>query len=121
MMSFQVPVISQNFRWSEADRRRPQRMRRPAEQHGSQPDSLAPQRPPELQIEVAGFELDVNRSWGGAMRRPPRLTASRAILRAPCRHTDTNHIVPPVGNQLLNLANHPRRQFILAAPEAHHN
>src|SRR5438552_1227239 len=62
MMSFQISVISENFRRSEADRRRPQGMRRSAEQHGSQPDSLAPQLPPELQVKIARFKLDVNRS-----------------------------------------------------------
>lgn len=103
MMALQVPVVGQDPGRRNAEGGRAQRMRRAAEEHGREANSLAEQGPAELQIKIACFQLDARRAGdlgSGAER---------------------DDVVAAVGHKLDDLADHAQSQLVLARPEAHHD
>ena len=73
-----------------------------AEEHRREPDALAAERAAELQIEVAGLQLDPDASGGGA-------------------RTGCQNVMAAVRNELPDLFDHSQGQRILAGPEADHH
>src|SRR5579872_3318222 len=99
-MALEIPIVGQDFGRRETGGSRAQGMWNAVEKHWREANALAPKRTAEMQVEIAGRELDGN-------------AARRRGLR-----TDRNHVMIAVRNERANLLDHPEDESVGARPEA---